>query len=149
ENFTLEKLFASAGERMRHDLAERLVAHPGELGMGREEIIRDFLRRYLPKRFEISTGFAFDCHGNVSKQLDVVISDGSVATHFQTAGGVRYFPCESIVAAGQIKSSVTSLKEFDAAIDNIESAKRLDRSAGGLAVDVRSREPMDHLRNHL
>jgi len=45
-DFTLQSLLKASGKRMRADLAERLVSHPGELGIGREEVIRQFLRAY-------------------------------------------------------------------------------------------------------
>ena len=53
--FSLSDLLKASGERMRGDLAQRLVPHLGELGIDREEIIRQFLRAYLPKCFEVST----------------------------------------------------------------------------------------------
>ena len=142
-------LLKSSGERMRLDLRERLVAHPGELGAGREEIIREFLRAYLPKRFEVSAGFAFDCHGHVSQQLDVIIANTLVCPRFETAGGTRFYPCESVLAVGQVKSSVTSVDELQAALGNLESAKALDRSAGGKAMDTGTGEEIDHRRNYL
>jgi hypothetical protein len=134
---------------MRDDLAERLVNHPGELGCSREEILRQFLRAYLPRRFDVSTGFAIDSKGAISEQLDVIIADSLVCPTFLTAGGVRAFPCESIVAVGQVKSSLTSLRTFRAAMANLESVKQLDRSAGGTAVDSRFGESIDQTKHHL
>jgi hypothetical protein len=63
---------------MRADLAERLVDHPGEVGSGREEILRRFLRDYLPKRFDVSSGFVFDSEGNISRQLDIIVADAGI-----------------------------------------------------------------------
>jgi len=134
---------------MRTDLAERMVEHPGELGLGREEIIRRFLRAYIPSRFDVSTGFVFDSRGNVSKQLDIVIANALVCPRFETAGGSRFYPCESVVAVGQVKSSLTSDAELQSALANLESAKDLDRSASGQAFDVQRGENIDHLNNHL
>ena len=134
---------------MRADLAERMVDHPGELGMGREEIIRRFLRAYIPARFEVSTGFVFDSKGNVSKQLDIVIANALVCPRFETAGGNRFYPCESVVAVGQVKSSLTSDAELHSALANLESVKDLDRSASGRAFDANRGEPIDHVNNHL
>ena len=142
-------LIRSAGERMREDLAERFVDHPGELGAGREEIIREFLRTYLPKRYDVSTGFAFDALGNVSQQLDIIISDALIGPRFETRGGIRYHPCETVLAVGQVKSSITSSDVFSAALDNLASAKRLDRSARGEALDYRFGEPLDPRNNYL
>jgi hypothetical protein len=147
--FNLRALLEASGKRMREDLAERLVSHPGELGRGREEILREFLRAYLPKRFEISTGFAFDSKGKVSKQLDIIISNSLRCPHFETAGGNRFYPCESIVAVGQIKSSLTKRKEFLDVMANLESAKSLDRSAGGTAIDTAFGEQIDSVGNYL
>ena len=86
KDFRLDALLAAAASRMKLDLAHRLIAHPGELGTDREEVVRSFLRAYLPKRFEISTGFVFDASGLVSKQIDVIIADSLVCAHFETAG---------------------------------------------------------------
>jgi len=148
-NFSLENLLKASGKRMSDDLAERLISHPGELGADREQIIRQFLRTYLPTRFDISNGFVFDSAGNVSKQLDIIVSNSLVCPRFETAGGTRFFPCESVVAVGQVKSSLNSRRVFREAIANLESVKSLDRSAGGKAIDTRHTEKIDHLRNHL
>src|SRR5581483_1876017 len=142
-------MLTSAGKRMRADLAERMVAHPGELGVGREEIIRRFLRAYLPSRFDVSTGFVFDSKGNVSRQLDIVIANGLVCPRFETAGGNRFYPCESVVAVGQVKSTLTSHAELQNALANLETVKDLDRYANGRAFDVERGETIDHLNNHL
>ena len=147
--FSLEQLLSAAAKRMRLDLAERLVPHKGELGSGREAIIRSFLQSYLPKRFEVSTGFLFDSRGRVSDQLDIVIANTLAAPRFETSGDKRFFPCEAVVAVGQVKSTVTSRAEFTKALKNLESAKLLDRSAGGKALDLDSRETLKPGTNHL
>ena len=144
----LEMLRAS-GARLRRELNERLIVHPGELGQNREEILRQFLRDYLPKRYEVSTGFAFDCHGNLSQQLDVVIADSMVCPRLETSGGIRLFPCESVVAVAQVKSSLTSREHLNDALRNLASAKILDRSANGHAFDPIRGENIDPLNNHL
>lgn len=147
--FSLVQLLDGAEKRMTADLRERLVAHPGEAGAGRERVVREFLLSYLPKRFEISTGFAFDSSGLVSKQLDVIIAHSLVCPRFETVGGIRYYPCESVVAVGQVRSSITSRKELLDALENLESAKALDRSAKGKALDLTHQERLDHEQNHL
>ncbi len=148
-DFSLEAMLKAAGKRMRDDLAGSLIPHPGELGSDREEVIRQFLRAYLPKRFEVSSGFAFDSTGNVSQQLDIVISNSLICPRFETAGGKKFFPCEAVVAVGEVKSSLTTLVEFKEALNNLESAKALDRSAKGMAIDNWSGERMDPVHNHL
>ena len=149
EEFNLQRMIAVASDRMKADLTTRLTGHPGELGTEREEIIRSFLRSYLPKRFDVSTGFVFDSGGNISRQIDVVISDSHVCPRFDTIGGKRYYPCESVVAVGQVKSAMTSGKQLREALDNLESVKVLDRSARGMAIDKQFGERIDQTQNHL
>lgn len=147
--FGLPELLDSAAERMAADLRQRFIAHPGEAGTDREEIVRRFLTSYLPKRFEISTGFAFDCDGRVSKQLDVIIADSHACPRFETAGGKRFYPCEAVVAVGQVKTSITSEEDLFGAFENLESVKGLDRSANGHAFDKTYQEHLDHRQNYL
>ena len=87
--------------------------------------------------------------GNVSKQLDIIIANALVCPRFETAGGNRFYPCESVVAVGQVKSSLTSDTALQGALENLESVKELDRSANGQAFDADRGEPIDHLNNHL
>ncbi|WP_339742197.1 DUF6602 domain-containing protein [uncultured Rubinisphaera sp.] len=145
----LDDLLAAAAENMTNDLRRRLISHPGELGTAREQIIRDFLTAHLPKRFDVSTGFVFDCNGTISSQLDIVIFDSNVCPRFEIPGGKFLFPCEAVAAVGQVKSSLTSRDAFRSAVDNLVSVKSLDRSANGTAFDSRFNECLSPRENHL
>lgn len=147
--FRLPELLRSFGEQMRTSLKQNLIPHPGELGTGREEVIRQFLRKYLPPRFGVSTGFVFDAGGRVSQQADVIIFDASVCPQFEAVGGKMFYPCESVVSVGQVKSSLSSKREVADALENLRSAKMLDRSAGGLNRSYRSGCIIDTRENHL
>ena len=147
--FRLQDLLELNAERMRLELRSRLISHPGELGSDREEVIRGFLRRNLPSRFEVSTGFVFDAAGKISEQIDIVIADSQVCPLFEMPGKVRLFPCEAVVAIGQVKSSMTSTAVMREALENLESVKSLDRSTGGYAHDAISRKPIDPVADHL
>lgn len=146
--FVLRDFLAEAGEAMVTDLRRRFTSHPGELGRDREEIFRRFLEAYLPRRFDVSNGFAFDASGAVSRQLDVIVTHQLVAPRFATQGGLRFHPCESVVAVGQLRTAVTSRAALLDALDNLRSAKALDRSANGRAVCHDSGELLDPQRNH-
>jgi hypothetical protein len=149
EPFSLGRLLAAAGQRMRADLAERLIAHPGELGANREEIIRQFLRAYLPKRFEVSSGFAFDSAGHISQQLDVIIADALTCPRFETMGGVKFYPCEAVVAVGQVRSELTGRENLKECLGNLESAKTLDRSGGATVTNAIGPDNANDEREHL
>lgn len=145
----LDELLSAAAENMTNDLRRRLLKHPGELGTAREQIIRDFLAAHLPNRFEVSTGFVFDCRGNVSRQLDIVVFDSAICPRFEVPGGKFLFPCEAVVAVGQVKSSLTSRNDFRSAVDSLASVKALDRSGNGKAFDPLHREFLSPRENHL
>lgn len=138
-----------AARLMASSLHAKLLNHPSELGTAREHIIRDFLKAHLPKRFDVSTGFAFDCEGRVSQQLDIVIFDEMICPRIELPGNKFLFPCEAIVAVGQVKSSMTSRHQLGLALENLASVKELDRSANGEAFDVRYNEHLSPIDNHL
>ena len=147
--FSLGDLIETSAEIMAMNLKSRLLEHPGELGTAREQVVREFLRAHLPKRFEVSTGFAFDCTGQLSKQLDVVICDSAVCPRFEIPGRKFLFPCEAVVAVGQVKSSLTSRQHLKEALSNLSSVKALDRTANGTAFDGHFKEPLSPAENHL
>lgn len=147
--FSLSSLLENAAEHMARDLRARLVKHPSEAGRARESILREFLQSHLARRFEVSTGFAFDASGGVSRQLDVVVADTQLASPFRVPGGVRFFPCETVVGVGQVKSSLDTRDGFREALENLRSAKELDRSSNGRAFDRVWREHLDYRENHL
>jgi hypothetical protein len=148
-NARLRDLLAHAGQRMALDLRQRLVPHRGEQGASREAIIREFLRAYLPKRFEVSTGFVFDADGRVSEQIDIIIADSLVTPRFEDPGGIRFYPCEAVVAAGEVRTAITSRTQLWDAITQLRSVSLLDRSANGRAVCYHTGEVIDHTHNHL
>jgi hypothetical protein len=147
--FRVPDLLKSVAEQMRATLRQSLIPHPGELGTGREEVIRDFLRRHLPRRFGVSTGFVFDAHGKVSRQVDVVIYDAYLCPSFEAIGGKMFFPCESVVAVGEAKSYLKSFKKVGEAFENLRSVKELDRSAGSQNLSIIDGQPIDQRHNHL
>jgi hypothetical protein len=148
ETISLRQLLLSSGER-RLELNERLVPSPGELGTAREEVVREFLRKHLPQGIGVSTGFVFDHRGVVSKQVDVVVYDRLFSPRFEATGGKEFFPVESVVCVGEVKSALTSQAQLKGAFDNIRSVKELDRSVGGQNISVPGGERMDHTKNHL
>lgn len=147
--FHVQELIKNVAEQMRVALQQKLIPHPGELGTGREEIIREFLRKHLPKRFGVSTGFVFDAHGKSSLQMDIVIYDVYLCPSFEAVGGKTFFPCEAVVAVGQVKSQLTSRKSVIESFDNLRSVKELDRSAGNQNLSLRTQERIDQQKHHL
>ncbi len=119
------------------------ITHPGEKGRAREEVIRLFLRSFVPKQFGVDTGFVVDAHGNVSLQLDIIIHRTDYHPVFEI-GGLKYFMIESVAAVFQNRSDVASVASLHSALENLRSVKRLDRTGGGhnyIVMDFHGRGP--------
>lgn len=106
------------------------ILHNQTAGEAREHALRSLLEKYLPRRVGVDRGFVIDAHGKESKQIDVVIYDKTVGTVFEVSG-VNYFPCEAVIASGEVKSDILSTKKLRDALDKIKSVKELDRSNNG------------------
>lgn len=77
-----------------------------------EIFIRDYLHRMLPPRYYVSQGHLIDISGNVSPQLDVIISDNfNIPSLLTTKDGTRYTPIDSVYSVGEIKSSYYKSKK--------------------------------------
>ncbi len=76
-------LFKQVARKMDSDFERTRIAltQPGLKGTSFEEIFRLFLRDYLPKSLDISTGILIDSRDNQSRQLDVIISDTATGEH--------------------------------------------------------------------
>lgn len=128
----------------RDDEKHNNLRHPGEFGTYREGIVRDFLQSFLPQRLAIDTGFIVNASGDVSRQIDLVIYDPSLTPPLESKNRQRFFPIETVIAAGEVKSDVkrekfeeglirlAKIKEMRAVLTNEASAAvrwyRLDKS---------------------
>lgn len=86
--------------------------------------VRDYLTRMLPPRYYVSQGHLIDRVGNVSAQMDIIISDNFNLPSLQTTkDGTRYIPIDSVYAVGEIKStyykSKNSIADFSDSIMDI------------------------------
>ena len=100
----------------RDDSKQNRLSHPGEFGTYREGIVRDFLQSFLPQRLAIDTGFVVNALGEISGQIDLVIYDPSLTPPLESKNRQRFFPIETVIAAGEVKSDVNRDQFTDALI---------------------------------
>lgn len=124
-NSTFEKI--SRQLAIEFDELAREIDHNLSSGESREHALRTTLQKYLPKRVAVDRGFVIDAHGNTSKQQDIVIYDQTVGTVFEI-NNFKYYPCESVIAVGEVKAHITSTADLQTALENCRSVKQLDRS---------------------
>lgn len=103
-----------------------VLPHYGERGANDEERVREFLRRSLPKRFSIGTGFIV-CSDPVlppSSQTDVVIYDeiDNAPLHEELVASV--YPVEMVYGAIEVKRTLRSA-DLSKILADIEEVRRL------------------------
>ena len=129
-NSTFEKL--SRKFAIEFDELAKEIAHRQSAGEAREVALIDLLKKNLPSRVGVEQGgFVIDALGNESAEMDVVVYDRSVGTVFNVIEGEKYFPCETVIAVGEVKSNVDSNATLTDALEKIRSVKSLDRSNRG------------------
>ncbi len=71
-----------------------------------EEEVRSFLRKRMPSNYYVGHGHIVDSDKQTSPQFDVLISDNTnIPILLRSNDTTEYFPCESVYAIGEIKSS--------------------------------------------
>lgn len=104
------------------------LSQPGLKGESFEEIFRKFLRDYLPKSLDISTGILIDSKGNQSRQLDVIISDTAKTPIFFSSGKIRVIPVECVYTIIEVKSYLNA-QELTKVFINMKSVRNLVKTA--------------------
>ena len=132
-DLSLVTLFDLVSKRLRieFDYQAKILGHPGEIGTGRENVLKSILTKYIPRRYAIDSGFVIDALNGKSEQMDIVIYEVNYTPIFEIVEGKRFFPCETVVAVGQVRTEISSRTEMQACLNNIKSAKELDRSNKG------------------
>ncbi|MCJ7423887.1 hypothetical protein MUP01_06415 [Candidatus Bathyarchaeota archaeon] len=130
---SLDELFDGVSKKLKIDFEEqaKILGHPGEVGSGRENVLKSILTKYIPKRFSVDSGFVIDALGNRSQQIDIVIYEANYTPVFEIVEGKKFFPCETVVAVGQVKTDIGSAQKMQECLGNIGSVKSLDRSNQG------------------
>jgi hypothetical protein len=124
----LTNFFNKVSDKLRIDFTDlsKLIGHNLSSGEAREEALKGFLGSNLPQRAGVSSGFVIDRNGKESKQIDIIIYDRNYGSYFQI-GGANFFPCEIVMAVGEVKSDVSSTDRLIDALEKIKSVKELDR----------------------
>jgi hypothetical protein len=97
-------------------------------GASAEGTLRAFLRDYLPRSLDMSSGVLVDAEENVSRQLDVIVSDAAKTPVFFRSGEDRVIPVECSYAVIEVESN-PSAKELEGAFKNMLSVRALTKTA--------------------
>ena len=92
------------------------IMHNASKGSVREAIVKRVIRPFLPPRYGLSGGEAFDSEGKTSKQLDLVVYDSLYSYIVPYSDSFIQFPCDSVYGNIEIKSYLKK-KDFKEALN--------------------------------
>jgi len=126
----ISSIFEEVSVQMRNDFnkAQKALTHPGLKGDAYEEVVRTFLRQYLPKNLDITQGMVVDSEGKQSRQLDVIVCDMARTPIFFQSGHTRVIPAECVYAVIEIKAFLDKT-ELEKSYQNMRSIKTLSKKA--------------------
>lgn len=128
---TVLEIFRNVARKMRLDFDATAVALAGRVSRGdeREEIVREFLQKYLSADVRIASTKieVIDVEGNRSGQMDVGVLESTVPPLWEK-GGVQLVPVECVRALFEVKSKLT-WGELKKDLERIRAVKQMQRAA--------------------
>lgn len=110
------------------ELSSKSITHSGVAGAVNERHFIDFLRRYLPKRYEIDSAIVIDCNGKSSDQIDVVIFDNQYTPTLLDQKSHRFVPAEAVYAVFEVKPTINKAY-LEYAAGKAKSVRALHRTS--------------------
>ena len=131
KNFDVDKFIADIGVDLVNDFERaRGATSPSAVGDAMEVPVRERLEQILPRGIAVGSGFVIDANGDTSSQTDVVLYERDICPVFSinNTPGTAFYPCEGVIAVGQIKSILTK-PLLEQEFRKIASVKQLQRHA--------------------
>ena len=116
----LKNFFRNKTNEIRTGSHGVIAPHSGMRGSHREEICREFLVEFLPRRYSVGRGMVFDSIGHFSRECDIVIWDDQNYPRLPEKGHTLFF-ADSVRCVIEIKSRWSS-KEWT---DTLEKTKAI------------------------
>ncbi|TPG52443.1 hypothetical protein EAH89_17900 [Roseomonas nepalensis] len=113
---------------MKLQLASDSIAHFPTQGAVKEDHWIAVFRSYLPKRYEVATGFVIDSRGGRSQQIDVVVFDKHFTPTLLDQQNHRYIPAEAVYAVFESKPHIDK-NYLEYAGDKAASVRKLRRTS--------------------
>ncbi|TCL01621.1 hypothetical protein BXY66_2937 [Shimia isoporae] len=104
--------------------------------MYRERLLENLLKTFLPRHIETGTGFIIGRKGDTSTQVDIVLFDADETPKVEDAAFRRFYPLETIVAVGEVKSSLKK-SEIVNVLKKLRKVKELTRDGPETPIPVR------------
>jgi hypothetical protein len=124
-----QQIFAEAANKLRREFGwiSSTVPHSALKGHEAEKLVRKFLRRHIPKRFGVGSGFIIDQNDSRSKQSDVIIYDAYNCPRYRVSDHASIFPNDNVAAVVEVKARLDKERLVEA-FENIAALKSLAKS---------------------
>lgn len=129
QGFDVEAFVKRVGERLVQQFDDaRHATSPSTVGAAMETPVRDQLEQILPHGIAVGSGFVIDSYGGTSRQSDIVLYERDICPVFtvNNTPETTYYPCEGVIAVGEIKSMIDK-KNLADAFEKAGSVKQLNR----------------------
>jgi hypothetical protein len=137
--------FSKSSPKIFIDKDTSKIYHNGEFGYYRETVAKEFLRFFIPRDTDISTGFIITAKNNRSTQCDIILFNKTYAPLYRDDAKQTFFPIESVCGVGEIKSTLDRHGLFDA-LNKLAKIKSLSNDPDKKA-PVKSTGNNDHPGN--
>ncbi|BAV95041.1 DUF6602 domain-containing protein [Ichthyobacterium seriolicida] len=126
----LKDIFHNLQKQMltRLNTDKDVLDHAPTKGAAAEVNWIDWLKLYLPSRYEVDQAFIIDHEGNVSEQIDLVIYDQQYSPFVFNQDTAIFIPAESVYAVFEIKPELDK-GNFEYAQQKINSVRSLKRTS--------------------
>jgi hypothetical protein len=126
----LNQIFLNLQRQMIQKLSSdrEIIFHPTAKGDASEINWIEWLKTYLPRRYEVDKAFVIDSNNRFSQQLDLVIYDRQYSPFVFNQDGAIYIPAESVYAVFEVKQSLDKGNLLYAG-EKIKSVRLLNRTS--------------------
>lgn len=130
KNKSLKDLFIDMQKQMASKLLtdSNFILHPSTKGDAGELNWIQWLKTYLPKRYNVDKAYIIDSNDNISEQIDIVIYDQQYSPFVFNQDSAIYIPAESVYAVFEVKPKLNKAA-VEYAGKKAESVRRLKRTS--------------------
>ena len=128
--------------REQYQENEKLI-NPGEFGSSREKICKQLIDSIIPSSRGIDTrGFIINSSDGISTEQDLIFYSKN-DTPVLTLENTKFFPIETVVGIGQIKSCIKTKNELQEILEKLSCIKSLRDNMGHDSVVWRGQDLYD------
>ena len=132
------------------DRIRLIISHGSTVGTYRENLLQGVLKKHLPERYHVATGFIYGC----ARQIDILIYDRLDYAPLFREGDLVVVPSEAVRAIIEVKTKISSQQLRDS-LELLDSINYLDdrwppifRGVFGFESEMSPLQLCEHIKNY-